>query len=171
MLIGVMADTHDNLPMVEKAVRILNEEGVQLVLHAGDYVAPFLIPKLSELDAKVIGVLGNNDGDPQLLEKKMEEQGDMEMRGHFGEVSVDDLKIALLHGDEGELLKVLIECGSFDVVVCGHTHQAEITQRGKTLVLNPGEICGYLSGRPTLALFDTDRQTAKILKLVHKVRE
>ncbi len=42
MLIGVVSDTHDNLPLVEKAVKRLNEEKVNLVLHAGDYVAPFV---------------------------------------------------------------------------------------------------------------------------------
>jgi predicted phosphodiesterase len=35
MLIGLMSDTHDNLPQVDKAVRRLNEENVELVLHAG----------------------------------------------------------------------------------------------------------------------------------------
>ena len=43
MLVGLISDTHDNLPMVEKAVKRLNEEKVGLVLHAGDYVAPFVI--------------------------------------------------------------------------------------------------------------------------------
>ncbi|MEM1767624.1 MAG: YfcE family phosphodiesterase, partial [Candidatus Bathyarchaeia archaeon] len=66
MLIGLMSDTHDNLPMVEKAVSLLNDRKVELVLHAGDYVAPFVIPKLRELKAKVIGVFGNNDGDKEL---------------------------------------------------------------------------------------------------------
>jgi predicted phosphodiesterase len=42
MLIGLISDTHDNLPMIEKAVKKLNEENVALVLHAGDYVLPSL---------------------------------------------------------------------------------------------------------------------------------
>ncbi|RLI45996.1 YfcE family phosphodiesterase, partial [Candidatus Bathyarchaeota archaeon] len=42
MLIGIMADTHDRLPLLDKAVKRLNEEKVKLVLHAGDYVAPFV---------------------------------------------------------------------------------------------------------------------------------
>jgi len=43
MKIGVISDTHDNLPLIEKAVKIFNEKGVKLVLHAGDYVALFVV--------------------------------------------------------------------------------------------------------------------------------
>ena len=49
MLIGAISDTHDNLPQIEKAVQILNEQKVGLVLHAGDYVAGFVIPQLAKL--------------------------------------------------------------------------------------------------------------------------
>ena len=73
MLIGAISDTHDNLPMVEKAIRRLNDEKVGLVLHAGDYVAPFVIPYFKALNAKLIGVFGNNDGDHELLKKRFSE--------------------------------------------------------------------------------------------------
>ncbi len=48
MLIGAISDTHDNLPKIEKAVQNLNEQKVGLVLHAGDYVAGFVIPRLGK---------------------------------------------------------------------------------------------------------------------------
>ena len=80
MLVGLIADTHDRLPYIEKAVKRLNEENVELVLHAGDYVAPFTATKFKELKADLIGVYGNNDGDKQLLKKKFDEIG-AEIRG------------------------------------------------------------------------------------------
>lgn len=165
MLIGLIADTHDRLPMVEKVVEELNREKVEVVLHAGDYIAPFVISKFKELKAKLIGVFGNNDGDRELLKKKFHECDGLEMRGNFAKILVDDLKIALLHGNEEELLKVLIDSESFDVVVHGHTHKAEVYKKGKTLVVNPGEVCGYLSGKSTFAILDTHKLEAKIVKL------
>ncbi|MEM0216071.1 MAG: metallophosphoesterase [Candidatus Bathyarchaeia archaeon] len=165
MLIGLMSDTHDNLPMVEKAVSLLNDRKVELVLHAGDYVAPFVIPKLRELKAKVIGVFGNNDGDKELLKKRSAEHEGMEIRGNFAEIQVGDTKIVLLHGHEDELLKALINSQSFSVVVHGHTHKAEIYRKGKTLIINPGEVCGYLTGNSTVAILDTDRLEAKIIEI------
>ena len=165
MLIGLMADTHDNLPMVDKAIKKLNEERVELVLHAGDYIAPFVIPKFKELKAKLIGVFGNNDGDRELLKKRFSEHEGLEIRGNFAEIKVDGLKVALLHGTEEELLKALIESETFDIIVHGHTHKAEIYRKGKTLVVNPGEVCGYLSGKPTISLYDTAKHVAKLITL------
>ena len=164
MLIGIIADTHDRLPYIEKAVKRFNMEKVELVLHAGDYVAPFVASKFKDLKADMIGVFGNNDGDKQLLKKKFSEIG-VEIRGRFAEVIVDGLKIALLHGEENDLLKALINAESHDVVVHGHTHKAEIYRKGDTLVVNPGEVCAYLTGESTIAILDTTTKKAKIINL------
>lgn len=165
MLVGLIADTHDRLPMIDKAVKKLNDEDVELVLHAGDYVAPFVIPRFKELKAKLIGVFGNNDGDRELLKKRFSEYEGLEIRGSFTEIVVDGLKIALLHGSEEELLKALINSEGFDVVVHGHTHKAEVYRKDKTLIVNPGEVCGYLFSKSTIALLDTGRREAKIIDL------
>jgi putative phosphoesterase len=165
LLIGVVSDTHDNLPVVEKVIRKFNEENVELVLHAGDYVAPFVIPKFKKLKARLVGVFGNNDGDHELLKKRFSDNKNTEIRGNFAEIVVDGLKIVLLHGSEEELLNALIESGGFDVVVHGHSHNAEVYRQGKTLVVNPGELCGYLTGRSTFALLDTVEREARIVEL------
>ena len=165
MLIGLMGDTHDNLPRIDEAVRKLNQEGVQLVLHTGDYVSGFTIPKLKALNARLVGVFGNNDGDRERLKEKFSENAKLEIRGSFAEMAVDGLKIALLHGSEEELLKALIESQSFDIVVHGHFHKGEVYRKGKTLVINPGETCGYLSGQATIAVLDTEKDEARIILL------
>ncbi|RLG99952.1 hypothetical protein DRO19_00875 [Candidatus Bathyarchaeota archaeon] len=164
MLIGLIADTHDRLPYIEKAVKRLNEENVELVLHAGDYIAPFTAAKFKELKADLIGVYGNNDGDKQLLKKKFDEIG-AEIRGKFAEIIVDGLKIALLHGEETELLNALINAESHDIVVHGHTHKAQIRQKGDTIVVNPGEVCAYLTGKSTIAILDTATKEVRIISL------
>ena len=160
-----MSDTHDNLPQVDKAVKRLNEENVELVLHSGDFVAPFVIPRFKALKAKLIGVFGNNDGEHELLKKRFSENKALEMRENFALVKADGLKIALLHGEETELLEALIECGGFDVVVHGHFHQAKSYAKGKTLVVSPGEVCGYLTGKSTIGVLDTAKREARIIQL------
>ena len=165
LVVGVIADTHDNLPLVDRAITKLNEENVELVLHAGDYVAPFVIPKFEKLNAELIGVFGNNDGDRALLKKRFDEYEGLQIRGNFAEILVDGLEIALIHGNEEELLKALINSESFDVIVHGHTHKTEIHRKGKTLIVNPGEVCGYLTGKSTIALLDTDKRKVEIIEL------
>jgi len=164
MIVGIIADTHDRLPLLDEAVKRLNEEKAELVLHAGDYVAPFVVPHFKPLKANLIGVFGNNDGDRELLKKRFTELG-ADIRGKFAEVKVDGLRIALLHGDEAELLQSLIDGESYNVIVYGHTHEAKTYRKGKTLVINPGEVCGYLSEKPTMAMLDTRTLDAKITHL------
>jgi len=163
--VGIIADTHDNLPLVEKTIERLNQEKVEVVLHAGDYVAPFTVVRFKQLKAKLIGVFGNNDGDHSFLRKRFAEIEGAEIRSNFAEVKVGGLKIALLHGEEGELLQSLINTESYDVVVHGHSHEAKTYKKGKTLVINPGEVCSYLSGKSTIALLDTKTREAKIVQL------
>jgi len=165
MLVGLFGDTHDNLPMVEKAVKRLNQETVELVLHTGDYVSPFVVPRFKELRARLIGVFGNNDGNHELLKKRFNENEKLEIRGNFARIAIDGLEIALVHGDDEELLKALIEKSTFDVVVHGHSHRAEACRKGKVLVINPGEVCGYLSSRSTIAVLDTSKREAKVIDL------
>lgn len=146
------------------AVRRLNEEGAELVLHAGDYIAPFVVSYFKPLRADLIGVFGNNDGDKELLKRKFGEIG-AEIRGRFAEIMVDGLKVAMLHGDEEPLLHALINAESHNVVVFGHVHKAETYRKGDTLVINPGEVCGYISGRSTMAVLDTQTLEVRIITL------
>ena len=164
MIVGLIADTHDRLPLVDKAVERLNHEKVDLVLHAGDYVAGFSVQHLKPLKAPLIGVFGNNDGDHELLQKKFRELG-AELRGRFAEVRVDGLRIAMLHGEEEELLNSLINAESHDLIVHGHTHEAKTYRKGKTLVVNPGEVCGYVSGKSTIAILNTETLEVKTIQL------
>jgi len=70
-----------------------------------------------------------------------------------------------LHGTETELLDAIINSGYFDAVIHGHSHYKSIERKGKTLAVNPGEVCGYLTGKCTLALLDTAKREAKIIEL------
>lgn len=164
MKIGLISDTHDRLPFIEKAIKKMNEEKVNLVLHAGDYSAPFAAPRFKPLKAKMIGVFGNNDAERDLLRRNFEKIG-VEIRGRFAEIQAEGLKIALLHGEDEELLNSLLGTGSFDVIVYGHTHRSEIQKKEGTLVINPGEACGYLSGKATLALLETETMKVTIVPI------
>lgn len=161
-----MGDTHDNLTRIEQAVGLLNSEAAGgMFLHTGDFIAPFVIPALALLKGNVIGVYGNNDGDHELLQARCSETNNVRIEGNFFEFTVEGKRIALLHGHEKTLLPDLIESGLFDVVVHGHSHRAGISRKGRTLVINPGEVCGYLTGKPSCACYETDKDEARILPL------
>ena len=164
MIVGIISDTHDNLPLIDKAVKKLNEEKVELVLHAGDYVAPFVASHFKPLKAPLIGVFGNNDGDKNQLKKKFTELG-ADIRGRFAFLLIDGLRVALLHGDEKELMRSLLELESYDIIVSGHTHLEKTYRRGRTLVINPGTVSGYLVEKPTMTILDTKTLDTKTIEL------
>ncbi len=169
MLVGVISDTHDNLERVDRAVRVLNERGVELVIHCGDYVAPFVLKRLGALEAKLVGVFGNNDGDKVLLLRAARELG-FELHGQPHELELAGRRVLVLHGvGDGRMtravVRALAERGGYDVILYGHTHRSEVARVGGALVVNPGEVFGMLYGRSTLALVDLERLEAEVVEL------
>ena len=159
MKLGLIADTHDNVPMVKKAVELFNRENVDRVLHAGDYVAPFAVKPFLSLKGAFKGVWGNNDGDKIALDRMIQ--------GKIGESPGIELygEKKILLGHFFETLEALISSQEYSLIVYGHTHQAEIRNEGKTLVVNPGECGGWLYGKSTVALADLEEQKAEIWDL------
>jgi predicted phosphodiesterase len=54
---------------------------------------------------------------------------------------------------------------SHSVVIHGFTHQQEMKTRGDTLIVNPGECCGWLYGTPKAAILDLDSRQVEFLSL------
>jgi len=159
MLIGIMADSHDNMPRIEQAVRFFNQRKVEVVLHAGDFIAPFVVNKLKGLSCNLVGVFGNNDGEREGLKKRISEIGEI----HSPPFSFTWLskKILLVHNFQ-DLKEKKIDVASFDIVVYGHTHHAKIGKEGKSLLINPGECGAWLTGKSTVALLDLKTMKAWI---------
>jgi len=158
-----MSDTHDRLDAVDKAISFFNSQQVTDVLHAGDLVSPFVAPLFSKLKAKLHYVWGNNEGDHEFIKIRFADIG-VSPLGDFASLQLGGKKIALLHGTHQEIVDSLIESGAYDLIVRGHSHRVEIIE-GDTLVVNPGEVCGYLTGRQTVALIDLDKMHGEIVEL------
>ncbi|MDI6641257.1 MAG: metallophosphoesterase, partial [Elusimicrobiota bacterium] len=122
MKIGIIADTHENMPLIAKAVNIFNNTPVELVLHAGDIISPITFKEFKNLKAKLIAVFGNNDGEKIMLMKKFLEIGEIHMNSC--ELEFETKKILLMH--EPELLDALVASQKYDVIVYGHTHKLDI---------------------------------------------
>lgn len=163
MKIGLMADTHDRLDAVDEAIDFFNNVGVSDVLHAGDLVSPFVVPKFARLNAELHYVWGNNEGDREYITVRFREIG-IVPHGDFADLELHGLRIALLHGRHEAVVSSLVGSGLYDIIVRGHNHKAEIIE-GKTLLINPGEVCGYLSGRKTVAILHLDNMHGEIVEL------
>jgi len=158
MKIGIISDTHDNLTEIEKAVKFFNAEKVELVLHAGDFVSPFTLMILKELSCSFVGVFGNNDGDKLMLKKTS--NGNIFNSPHS--INLGDKKAIISH----ELpLEALIQSQYYDLIVYGHTHQVDTRVVDRTIVVNPGECGGWLTGNSTVAICILEEKKVQIVTL------
>ena len=160
MRLGVISDTHDHVDRLRRALALFKAQGVELVLHAGDIVAPFMSEPFREAGLGVVAVFGNNDGDRLYLRERFAGVGEI----HVGpkELELAGRRILLLH--EPYALQALVCSGKYDVIIYGHTHRAEI-RAGSPLVVNPGEACGWLTGHPTCALVDLSTLEGTLIHL------
>jgi putative phosphoesterase len=155
MKVGIISDSHDNLPLIRAAVRTFTEAAVEAIIHAGDIIAPFVAKELLAAGLPVHAVFGNNDGErkhlPEVLENIRQGPRAFELGGK---------KFLLAHD------RTSVSCADLegiDILVIGHTHEYRV-EPGPLLVINPGESGGWITGNPTVAILDTKAmEVVKIL--------
>jgi putative phosphoesterase len=162
MRVGLMADSHDRLPAIAEFVKQMQAAGVSMLIHAGDYCAPFALRPIEGASMSLAGVFGKNDGDTQGLLAKASAGFGAEIFESPHSFEVGGQRILVVH-DIGEVQPRSIEGHS--IVVHGCTHQQEMKHRGDTLIVNPGEACGWLYGTPKAAILDLDTKTVEFLSL------
>lgn len=166
MKIAIIADTHDNLATLGKAIEWLNKNEIKQMIHCGDVCAPGVLEKLSQMfKGKIHLVFGNVDGDKYSMMKMKEEEKlpNVTIYGDFGEIEFAGKKIAFVH----KLFPGQIETGTskYDLVFYGHSHQPWEEKIGNCRLVNPGTLAG-LFYKATFAVYDTkeDKLELKILE-------
>lgn len=154
MLIAVMSDSHDNIWNLRKAVKATKEANAEVIIHCGDFVAPFMLKELNEGAIPVHAVFGNNDGDQYLLTKmSLTDLSHVTLHGLIGQIELDEgFQIAFTHQEE--VADGLARSGRFQMVCFGHSHIFSQKEIGQTVVLNPGEVMGK-DGSPGFCLIET----------------
>ena len=171
MKIAIISDSHDNVPNLEKALAIIKNQGVGLIIHCGDLCAPSMLSKVIAPDFQgEIHIVHGNVGDPDLLEEIAKKFPQTTIHGKIGELKIENKKIAFTHfPEEG---KKLAESQKYDFVFYGHTHKPweetlRLVQGKKCRLVNPGTLAGMFY-KATFAIYDTetDELELKILELL-----
>ena len=168
MKLAVISDTHDHKDNILKAVSIMNERKVDALIHCGDYVSPFVKRWFDGLNNNIkenfFGIFGNNDGERVFLVKNLGQICDivgMEINKDF-----DGKNVYAAHMPTQKTIDAIAKSGQYDIVLTGHTHNMVNKKYDNgVLVVNPGEACGYLTGKSTFAIIDTDKMEAEIIEL------
>ena len=160
MKAGILSDSHDQRTAVENALAFFRGEGVAIILHLGDVCAPEMLAGYRASGIPLVGVFGNNDYDRNGLQ---DATGGAFHDGPFVHTACGR-RILMAHTFR-ELQPELGERGRFDLVLFGHTHRPLRMLVGKALVLNPGESCGLLRGKPTCAVVDLETMDGRIVEI------
>lgn len=180
MRIGVVSDTHNQTHRIVTALSLLRDRSVETIIHCGDIHAVDTIRLFQGFDTHF--VLGNWDGDwisginsgavpprpdgrkrdPTQIKHAIESIG-AQLHEPWGELTLDSLDIAWIHGDNQKLFRELETGNCYDYLFYGHTHQAEQHQVGCTLVVNPGAF--YKVAKPQFVILDTSTRTLEQIVL------
>jgi hypothetical protein len=164
MQVGIISDTHDNVPAIREAMQRFDDRGVEVVIHCGDFVAPPAVRHLEREGIDVHAVRGNNDGEREGLISAFDNLQGGQLHGRFAELTFDGRDFAVLHGEDKPVIEALADSGEYDYVVHGHWHVRERRTVDGTTVVNPG---GHFPTVPeehrTVAVVETDGDTVDFL--------
>ena len=168
MKVAVLSDIHDHINLLQKVLDYINGK-VDAMIFCGDMVSPFTTKLLASANLDTYACLGNNDEDHIGMVKR----GGIKftwthLSEEYGQVELDNRKIAFCHYPK--LAELLAQSGEFDAVFHGHTHVSKNETKEKSLLLNPGAVCGIsfekeAYGKASFAIYDTATNTAEIIKL------
>ncbi len=156
MRIAICSDSHDNMRNIIIFTKTAIRKKIELVIHLGDFIAPFAIKPLIDESpfTQFIGIFGNNDGELIFLDHTA--NGTI-LKGPV-EKTFDNRSFMLMH-EPFSLEKLSNE---FDFVCYGHTHAASIIKTKRGAIINPGELCGYLTNKATYVTIDTKTNDIKL---------
>lgn len=162
MKVGVMADTHDRLPAIRELLKRFADRGCGMVLHAGDFCSPFALTPFVEANLPMVAVFGKNDGDHQGLLAQAARGLALELYESPHSFEIAGRQILMVH-EIADVGKRSVHKHEF--VIHGCSHQVEMKTRGNSVMLNPGEACGWLYGAPQAAILDLDTKKVDFVQL------
>jgi putative phosphoesterase len=162
MRVGLMSDSHDRVPAIAELIKQFQALGIGLVLHAGDFCAPFSLDPFEAAQMSMQGVFGKNDADLESLRTRANRGIGLEIFESPHSFEIGGKRILLVH-DLADIPDRSVD--SHEIVVHGHLHKQEMKERGNTLIVNPGESCGWVHGIPSAAILDLDTRSVEWLTL------
>jgi putative phosphoesterase len=162
MLLALVSDTHGHVGYTSDAVRLLQQEQPDVVLHCGDIGSIDIVPLFAGWPTHF--VFGNVDHGESGYWFTIR-QAEQTCHGRFGELELDGVRIAFLHGDDEDRLAETISGGEYDLVCHGHTHQRTEYRRGRTLVVNPGAL--YRATPHTFAIVELPQRKVRFIEVPH----
>jgi putative phosphoesterase len=119
----------------------------------------------AEIKTRFFATFGNNDGDILYLTQNLGQICEFAKNGHELIIELGGKRIFVSHMPKEETIEAIADSGKFDIILSGHTHNVVNKKHNNVLILNPGELCGYLTNKSTFAIIDTQTMKAEIIEV------
>lgn len=166
MKVCIVSDSHDRGPMLAAAVVEAIHLGAEAVIHCGDVIGANTLKSSVRLGLPMHVVHGNNLGDPVVIARMAcNSDGVLHYHGQDARLNLGGRKIFVTHYPEyGHAFACT---GEWDVVCCGHSHEAVVGKQGnikggETWLVNPGTVAGLGASAATWILGDLETMTFEI---------
>ncbi|MDY7077557.1 MAG: metallophosphoesterase family protein [Chloroflexota bacterium] len=163
MKIGIISDTHDNLGNLEAALGVLRVEGVTKIFHCGDVCKPGMIQAMTGFDVWI--AQGNMDQHLD-LEQAIEKTLGFGRLAWLHRPTLNGYPLAMVHGDNEEVLGNLVTSGQYAFVFHGHTHRRRDQTVGRTRAINPGAMGGTRRQSYSFCILDLETGETRFVELV-----
>jgi len=159
MKICIVSDSHDRADPLARAVHDGAAEGATVVVHCGDIIGTQTLRAALAVGLPMHVIHGNNLGDPVSLSRwSRERPQQLQYHGPDARLELGGRRVFVVHYPE---YGYAMACtGEWDLVCCGHSHEADIRQvanvkNERTWLVNPGTVAG-LAAPATWILGDLD---------------
>ena len=143
MKVCIVSDSHDRAEALAQAVRSAKDQGAGAVIHCGDLIGAHTLRPALALGLPIHLIHGNNLGDAVALHRLAGTL--LQYHGADARIELAGKRVFVVHYPEyGHAMACT---GNWDLVCCGHSHQAGFQQikniRGtSTWLVNPGTVAG-----------------------------
>ncbi|MDA3836438.1 MAG: metallophosphoesterase [Nanoarchaeota archaeon] len=169
MKIAIISDVHDNAHNLVLALELIYKTEAEKIYFLGDFAGAAIANLLVSSKLPVFAIWGNNDGDKALITKfSFKEESNLEIGfDNYDKVEVDGRNLFLTHYPM--IAKSMAKSSDYDAVFYGHNHLKHKEMIGDCLLLNPGEVGAYKTGKPTFAIYDTKTNDAEIIDIPNSI--
>lgn len=164
----LVSDSHDNRVYLKSAIVDAQARGAEVVLHAGDIVAPSTLKTVTDLDLPLHVIHGNNTGDLVAMQRLASRATNrLHYYGQDAGIELAGKRLFIVHYPH--YARAMATTGEWDIVCHGHDHKACISAVDnilgqKTWILDPGSVAG-LDGPATYILGDLNTMQFELINV------
>jgi putative phosphoesterase len=169
MKILIISDIHENFHNLILALKAGEVHAVEQIICLGDLMNTGIAKVLAIQAIPVFMIWGNNDGEKvEIMQTAFKPESNLKVSINvYDFLELDGRKIFLSHYND--LAEPMARSGLYDAIFYGHNHKVKKEKIGRTLVVNPGELCAQKTGDATIAIYDTLTNDAEIITLENSI--